>query len=296
MILQTRAYAKINLGLYVLRRRDDGYHDIGTVFHRINLFDTLTFEESEEITLRTDSPSIPQGEDNLCTRAAILLRQRLGIARGVSIGLDKVIPVGAGLGGGSSDAAATLTMLPRFWGIPVTEDLLREVALKLGSDIPYFLKEGSAVGAGRGEVLEYFSLPLPFAILVCNPGIHVSTAWAYSQIRPDPDRRLPDFKRVFQDDLGAAGKIHHLLVNDFEEPVFRKYPLIGKIKQEMLNAGASAALMSGSGSTVFGLFRDQNNAYSLGDELSRRGYTVSVTEPGFAPQPVQPFISIPRTH
>jgi 4-diphosphocytidyl-2-C-methyl-D-erythritol kinase len=294
MILHARAYAKINFGLYVLRRREDGYHDIATVFHRINLYDSLAFEDADEIALRSTSADIPLGEDNLCWRCARALWQALGTDRGVTITLDKAIPVGAGLGGGSSDAAATLKALPRLWGVPASPALLHEIALSVGSDVPYFLHDGSAIGCGRGEQLEYFTLRLPYAVLVCNPGIHVATGWAYRQVHGDLNRTVPDLKQAMLE-WSTPGAQATVLANDFEGPVFQEFPLIGALKQEILDAGARMALMSGSGSTVFGLFEDPARAAILAEQFRARGLTVSLTGPLFTPEPVDPPISLQRS-
>ncbi len=283
MPLQTRAYAKINLGLSVVRRRPDGYHDIETVFHRIDLYDRLTFEEGDEILLRTGSAEIPGDERNLCYRAAALLREYLGHRKGVVITLDKRIPVGAGLGGGSSDAATTLRSLVSLWNVSVPDDDLATMALKLGSDVPYFLNFGSALAKGRGEILEYFQLMLPYAILVANPGIHVSTPWAYSQISPPREQHHESLKCTLLDNLDTPSELARRLRNDFEDVVFREFPAVGRLKQEMISAGASFALMSGSGSTVYGLFREERKARLLGKHLADSGLLVSITAPMFTP-------------
>ena len=281
MALETRAYAKINLGLAVLRRREDGYHDIETVFHRINLFDRLTFELADAISVKSSSDEIPPEKGNLCFEAATLLREHCGLARGVAITLEKCIPVGAGLGGGSSDAASTLLALRDLWSIHIDDVALSVLALRLGSDVPYFLKDGSALAHGRGEVLEHFSLRLPYAILVCNPGIHVATKWAYGKVVPHADQQRPAFKDLILSNLESPERLSGLLTNDFEPPVFQEFPVIGNLKQRLLQEGASLALMSGSGSTVFGLFRKEETAAALGERLSKNGYVVSLTAPMF---------------
>ncbi len=283
MPLQSRAYAKINLGLSVVRRRVDGYHDIETVFHRIDLFDLLTFERHDSIVLKADSAEVPTDDRNLCYRAVLLLREYLGIRKGVAITLTKRIPVGAGLGGGSSDAATTLRALISLWSVSVPEADLAAMALRLGSDVPYFLNNGSAVAQGRGEILEYFSLMLPAAILVVNPGIHVSTQWAYNRLSPPLARPRASLKRTLLDNLPHPSNLTDCISNDFEEVVFREYPAIGKLKQEMISEGAAFALMSGSGSTVYGLFPEEDEAARLGERLKHRGFLVSLTAPMFTP-------------
>jgi 4-diphosphocytidyl-2-C-methyl-D-erythritol kinase len=278
-----RAYAKINLGLLVLRRRPDGYHDIATIFHRVNLFDQIALEPSGSLSLITDGHEVPRDERNICLKAASLLRERFGIAAGVSIRLSKQIPVGAGLGGGSSDAAAVLTALPRIWGVTPDPGLLSELALRLGSDVPYFLKAGSAFARGRGEILEYMDLDIPYTILLCNPGIHVSTAWAYGQITPSATADPAAMKQCVLESIGDPVLLARVLRNEFEPAVFRKHPEIGALKQAMLDRGALFASMSGSGSSVYGFFEDPARASGAAEELKGKGRLLSITPPLFRP-------------
>ena len=154
-----RAHAKINLGLRILGRRDDGYHDIETVFHRIALHDEIELETAPALTVESSDPAAPGGEETICHRAAGLLRERLGIERGASIRIRKNIPVGAGLGGGSADAALVLRELPRVWGLSATDETLRDLALQLGSDVPYFLGTGSALRTGGARGLPPWAGP-----------------------------------------------------------------------------------------------------------------------------------------
>ncbi|MBI4811284.1 MAG: 4-(cytidine 5'-diphospho)-2-C-methyl-D-erythritol kinase [Ignavibacteriales bacterium] len=177
-----KAYAKINLGLRILRKRDDGYHDIDTVFHRVDLYDEIYLEPSSTIKVFSNESNLPTDEGNLCIRAAQLLREYSGIEKGVNISLTKNIPIGAGLGGGSSDAAATLIGLTKFWEVDVSQIDLYKLALQLGSDVPYFLKFGTAHATGRGEILDYFDINIPHWIVIVYPNIHISTAWAYQEI------------------------------------------------------------------------------------------------------------------
>ena len=254
-----RAHAKINLGLLVTGKRSDGYHDIVTVFHRIALADSLTLEPSPAITVHTSHPHVPSGEANICHAAARLVAAELGPGEGVRVEISKEIPVGAGLGGGSADAAALLCALPRFWGGELPPDTLRSLALRLGADVPYFLRSGSALGTGRGETLEYFTLDLPFAILLCTPPLHVSTAWAYGHVTP---RARPgiDLRALIERGLAETRALPGALVNDFEEPVFRAHPAIASIRERLIREGAIAASMSGSGSSVYGLFASAADA------------------------------------
>jgi len=273
-----RAHAKINLGLLVTGKRGDGYHDIVTVFHRVALADRVTLESSEGITVRSSDPAAPAGAKNICHAAARLVAAELGTTRGVTVDLRKSIPVGAGLGGGSSDAAAVLLALPRFWGAELPPNLLGALALRLGSDVPYFLRRGSALGTGRGENLEYFTLDIPFAILLCTPRVSVSSAWAYSRITPRMRPRT-DLRAILEAGFRDPSLLARELVNDFEEPVFREYPLIGSIKETLVAAGALFASLSGSGSSVYAFFRSTAEAAAAQAALPGTDCLTSVTPP-----------------
>jgi 4-diphosphocytidyl-2-C-methyl-D-erythritol kinase len=278
-MIELRAYAKINLGLRILARRPDGFHDIETIYHQINLFDEIHLESrSHGIVCRTEGATIAE-RANLCIKAARLLQSAANTTRGVTIHLQKNIPLGAGLGGGSADAAAVLKGLNIFWNLFYSERELLELATQLGSDVPFFIKGGIALGTGRGEILESLDCTIPYWIVVCMPPIHVSTAWAYSHISSQARREGGGIRSVI-----AGGSLEVSgLVNDFEPIVFRAYPEIAELKSELLRQGAVFALMSGSGSSVFGLFDDEESAKRSSQELSSR-YRVSLTEPFFKPE------------
>src|SRR5437867_6634005 len=182
-MLDIRAYAKINLGLRILRKREDGYHEIETVFHRVNIFDEIRLSPSTGISLTCNDPDIPVNDDNLCMRAASALRDKYAVGKGVHIELKKTIPAGAGLGGGSSDAASTLLGLNQLWKLHLDRENLEPLALRIGSDIPYFLHEGSAYATGRGEKLEDIGIDIPCWIVLVYPKIQISTAWAYQNVQ-----------------------------------------------------------------------------------------------------------------
>ncbi|MFZ1730839.1 MAG: 4-(cytidine 5'-diphospho)-2-C-methyl-D-erythritol kinase [Bacteroidota bacterium] len=280
--MTVRSYAKINLGLRILGRRADGFHDLSTLFHRVNLFDTLSFEITDGgISLESNRDDIPTDDGNLCVRAArLLLEQQRGM--GVHIVLNKNIPAGAGLGGGSSNAATVLRFLPSLIGLKFPDEELLEMAAMLGSDVPFFLQDGSALARGRGEILEYFSWECPWWIVLVNPGIHVSTPWAYSNLRLSTNPPDPDLRAALQQAPGDAAALELLLHNDFEPPVMEAHPLIRETRQRMLDGGAAGALMSGSGSSVFGLFSDEAAATTCAGSFSP-GHLLSVTGPGFLP-------------
>jgi len=276
-MLTLNAHAKINLGLRVLHKRDDGYHNIETVFHRIRLADEVHLSAADEITMTCDVPEIPTDGRNLCMQAALELRAHSATSAGAAIHLTKRIPAGGGLGGGSSDAAATLLGLRRLWNLSVSDKDLRAIALRLGSDVPYFLNAGTAYATGRGEELEYFRLELPYWIVVAFPGIFVSTPWAYANleipIRKDPS----SLKEALSAYILDAGQLRTCLTNDFEPVVFPRHPEIGRLKKTFYDKSAVFAQMSGSGSAVYAFFDTENSAREISGSL---GIPVSITPPG----------------
>jgi 4-diphosphocytidyl-2-C-methyl-D-erythritol kinase len=230
------AHAKINWSLRITGKRSDGYHDIETLFQTISLHDTLTFTESDRLELTCDDPTIPTDERNLVIRAAG--------ATPVSIALHKEIPAGGGLGGGSSDAAATLIAL----GNPSAD-----IALTLGSDVPFFLTGGTAYATGRGEILTPMPCITGIALLLLIPEERVSTANAFGMLRRfSPPLGVDRYRAMIDDDL----LLHATeLINDFEEPIFAILPFLRTLKTRLYEAGAAWAAMSGSGSTIVGAFR-----------------------------------------
>ena len=277
------SYAKINLGLRIVGRRPDGFHNIETVFHRIDLADFVDFAPGDGISIVTNSPEVPADTRNICHAAATSLQQHLDCAAGVRIILTKAIPVGAGLGGGSSDAATVLRYLPRFWGRSADEKMLQSIACDLGSDVPFFLGERSALARGRGEILEYVDLDIPFAILLVHPGIRVSTSWAYSQARPTGEASSTSLLEILVSGIDDPERLRKSLRNDFEAIVFNAHPEVKRVRDTMIELGATYASMSGSGSSVFGFFPDTNAADTASAVFRDRRYTTSVTPPHFRP-------------
>jgi 4-diphosphocytidyl-2-C-methyl-D-erythritol kinase len=280
--MKIKAYAKINIGLNILGKRQDGYHDLETVFHRIDLADEILLEPSSTIGFTCDSSGVPSDDSNLCLRAAHLLQQECGTLRGVQVSLTKRIPIGAGLGGGSSDAATTLLGLNKFWGLNLSRQNLQTLALKLGSDVPYFLHYNSARASGRGEILEYFPLDLPFWILLVYPMLQVPTTWAYGQLRSTEYSGNRLTKEFLLATLHQPEKLRTSITNDFEPPVFKQYPELKEIKESLVKSGAIFALMSGSGSAVYGFFPDYKKAQALSTDLAKR-YQIFITPPHFQP-------------
>ncbi len=287
-MITLKAYAKINLGLRILRKRENGYHDIETVFYRVNPYDEIRLGPSPDIGFESNNTSLPADESNLCVRAAKLLQQHAGIFLGAQISLVKNIPIGAGLGGGSSDAATTLLGLIKLWNINITKEELSVLALQLGSDVPYFLNQGTAYATGRGEILEYFDLNIPQWIVLVCPNIHVSTAWAYQEIHNSQFKthnsklvtQNSNLKTLLLDNIHNPQQLNPLLHNDFEPLVLHKYQSIAYLKLSLYATGAKFVQMSGSGSSVYGFYTDEKEAMNAATQFSRK-YKVFITPPNF---------------
>ncbi|MDP2209612.1 MAG: 4-(cytidine 5'-diphospho)-2-C-methyl-D-erythritol kinase [Bacteroidota bacterium] len=280
--MKVKAFAKINLGLRILRKREDGYHDIETVFHRINLFDKVEFSTADIISMECDNPEIPIDDNNLCIRAAGLLKLKFRINKGVHIRLQKNIPVGAGLGGGSSDAAAVLLHLPKFWGYEINNSELKEIATRLGSDVSYFLEVGTAYATGRGEKLEYFKLDIPYWILLVYPNVGVSTVWAYKNVNIKSQKKTTNLMNDLIENIHNSEELSNLVTNDFEGIVFKHNEQINNIKTHLKELGAEFSLMSGSGSSVYGFFKTEPD---INEALQKFGskHKIFITEPFFKP-------------
>ncbi|MBS4023604.1 MAG: 4-(cytidine 5'-diphospho)-2-C-methyl-D-erythritol kinase [Dethiobacter sp.] len=279
MVIYEQAYAKINIVLDVVGKRPDGYHEINTVFQSLMLHDNLSFSKNggSGVALSCSDATLPAGPENLVWRAAVLLKEHYRVSAGVKITLEKKVPAAAGLGGGSSDAAAALRGLLRFWQLPVERDVLYRLAAGLGSDVPFCLEGGTSYGTGRGEIIERLQ-PLPqFSVVLANPGFALSTALVYSHYRGSDVALRPDLAAV-RDAIarGDSNKIIANLGNSLECAAFKLYPQIAQLKQRMSRAGAS--LMCGSGPTVFSLFDDWEKAYELTCNLKNEGISAWLTE------------------
>jgi 4-diphosphocytidyl-2-C-methyl-D-erythritol kinase len=249
------APAKINLVLEVVRRRSDGYHDLRTVMHTLELSDTLLFTPRQEgVLVSCEAPGVPANAENLAGRAAELFRQAYGVKGGVHIHIQKRIPVAAGLGGGSSDAAAALVGLCRFWGIPVNYTRLHALAQQLGSDVSFLLRGGCALGTGRGDRLFPWPAVPGLWMVVVNPGFAVPTPLVYKNLKL-PLTRKKNYINLLRPAILKKNpeKIGQYLYNQLETVTFKMHPEVARIKELLLANGATAALMSGSGPTVFGL-------------------------------------------
>ena len=255
--LQLESPAKVNLMLRVLRRREDGYHDIKTIFQKISLHDTLWFalKRTGGVSISTSDLNLPTGEGNLVHRAALLVLNRADYKGGIAVRIRKKIPIAAGLGGGSSNAATTLKALNQLLRLDLTRKELMNMGLKLGADVPFFLMKGSALGSGIGERLQEIQLPELWYVLI-NPNFEVSTASVYRKVILTKMRFHYRIQKFFR----TPKEIFHLLHNDLENVVSRQHPEINEMKECLKVAGALATLMSGSGPTVYGVFPEEGGA------------------------------------
>ena len=274
------SFGKINLGLHVLERLPTGYHSIETGFCFIEWSDRFEVTESSNYKLTMSEESIPTGEDNLITKAYNAFEQYIGLKKHYAFNVIKNIPAGAGLGGGSSNAALTLRILNDLEDSGLTADELIDLSRTLGADIPFFIKGEPGIGTGLGQDIEPLDIQ-PKAWIVCIwPGFESSTPEAYQNCVPNPD---PDFSIkgvLLEEDLDQW---QYLLVNDLEAPVIARHELIGNIKDQLIDFGASYAAMSGSGSTVFGIFEQDFVAINAYESFHKLGFSANLTRPGFQP-------------
>ena len=272
--MKLRAYAKVNLGLDVVRRREDGYHDVKMIMQTIQIYDRLDMEVTEEpgIHLTTNLDFIPTNENNLVYKAAKLLMDRFDVKKGVKIHLEKVIPVAAGMAGGSSDAAATLVGVNQLFELGLSNEELMEVGVKIGADVPYCVMRGTALAEGIGEILTPLA-PMPDCyILIGKPDVGVSTPFVYKNLRLNDKTWHPDIDGMVQalkdgDLYGITDRMGNVL----ETVTIPAFPQIQPIKDHMMANGAVNALMSGSGPTVFGIFDDEAKAQAAFEALKNSG-------------------------
>jgi 4-diphosphocytidyl-2-C-methyl-D-erythritol kinase len=290
-MMRVLAAAKINLYLEVLRRRDDGYHDIVTLFQPVSLWDELVFERiSSGIEIEGDDPSIPWNEDNLCHRAAALMLERSRAGGGVRIVVTKGIPSGAGLGGGSSDAAATLLALNELLGCGCSNEELRELALTFGSDVPFFVFGRPAVGRGRGELLEAWPGLGGGWILVVKPDVTVSTKWAYQNINFILTKGSGGDKLAsLLEGIQRFPAIRLETLNSFEAGVGGHYPSISGVLSALREEKPVLCSLSGSGSACFAIFEVESRAQEVGERFESEGLFTRLV------QPVQQAIRISGT-
>ena len=272
--MRLQAFAKINLGLDVLGKREDGYHEVRMIMQTIRMYDQLDMRKSVEpgIHLSTNKKYIPVDENNLVWRAAKLMMDTCGIIEGVSIHLHKVIPVAAGMAGGSSDAAATLVGMNRLFHCGLSKEKLMELGVQIGADVPYCVLRGTALAEGIGEKLTVLP-PMPDCwILIGKPGISVSTKYVYTTLDLNTDTVHPDIdgmKKALED--GNLYGITERMGNVLQDVTIPAYPEVERIKEQMKALGAVNAMMSGSGPTVFGIFDNEEKAQKACQKLRESG-------------------------
>lgn len=272
--MRLQAFAKINLGLDVLGKREDGYHEVRMIMQTIRMYDQLDMRKSVEpgIHLTTNKKYIPVDENNLVWRAAKLMMDTCGIMEGVSIHLHKVIPVAAGMAGGSSDAAATLVGMNRLFHCGLSKEKLMEFGVQIGADVPYCVLRGTALAEGIGEKLTVLP-PMPDCwILIGKPGISVSTKYVYTTLDLNTDTVHPDIdgmKKALED--GNLYGITERMGNVLQDVTIPAYPEVERIKEQMKALGAVNAMMSGSGPTVFGIFDNEEKAQKACQKLRESG-------------------------
>ncbi len=256
MVFTLPSFAKLNLDLRVIGKRDDGYHDIFTVFQTVSLCDEITFEDSDSVELTCSDPRVPTDERNLILKAANVLRERFAVTAGAKMHLRKRIPAPGGLGGGSSNAATALIGLKRLWRLDIGFEEMLEIASTLGSDVPFFLYGGTAMGFGRGTEIEPISDIREKYLLIVTPDVQVSTADAFKGLNA-PSLTTEASERILLNcrfDAESLDLRHATLKNDFESTVFSSHPQVALVKEKLLDLGAVNALMSGSGASVFAVF------------------------------------------
>lgn len=282
--ISLKALAKINLGLDVVRRREDGYHEVRMIMQTIHLYDRLDIIRTKEpgIQIQTNLSFLPVNENNLIYKAAKLLMDEFSITDGVSVKLDKRIPVAAGMAGGSTDAAAMLIGVNRLFSLGLTKKQLMERGVQIGADVPYCIMRGTALAEGIGEALSPLPPMVKCPVLIAKPSISVSTKFVYQNLKLDDTTIHPDIDLMIEDI--KAKNLHDIAAhmgNVLETVTIPNYPVIDEIKKHMLSNGAVGAMMSGSGPTVFGLFDDEDTAKKAykamrSSHLARQVYLTSV--------------------
>ena len=272
-VISLKAPAKVNLFLEILGKRDDGFHEIETIMQEIDLADSLQFEETQEgVTLECNDKNIPANQDNLVCKAANLILEECGIKKGVLINLEKNIPVGAGLGGGSSDAATTLKALNSLWKVGLNNEELMEFAAKLGSDIPFFINGKTALCRGRGELITPVEVRNRMDYIILFPRVHISTETIYKNLKIDLTKKRKDVS-FFLDALkySEVASISKLLFNRLEEIIFATYPDLLQVKSTLESFDFCGLSISGSGSAFFGLCNDKHQAEVIKSKIELSG-------------------------
>ncbi len=280
-----KAYAKINLGLDVIRRRPDGYHEVKMIMQTVGIYDILTFRKSGRqdgaVTLFLDKKELPCGKENLVYRAAELLTRTHGLRDGVEITLEKRIPIAAGMAGGSTDAAAVFHGMNELFGLSMSLQEMKDLGVGIGADVPYCIQGGTALSEGIGEILTALPSPPAAYLLIAKPDISVSTKFVYENLHADRLQSHPDIDGMVQAlERGSLEGIVSRMENVLETVTVREYPVIQTLKDIMRREGALNALMSGSGPTVFGVYKTREAAEASRPAVEKSGMAkeIFVTE------------------
>ncbi|MAR36651.1 MAG: 4-(cytidine 5'-diphospho)-2-C-methyl-D-erythritol kinase [Candidatus Marinimicrobia bacterium] len=275
-ILTVNSYAKINIGLKIINQRIDSYHNIETVFQEVQFHDIITIKKiNEGYKISSNNVDFPMESSNTCVQAYLRLKKEFPKLKGVKIHINKNIPMGSGLGGGSSNAASTIIGINNLYDIGLTTPQLKNISQDIGADVPFFIEGGIQHGQGIGDKLTPLKIKLPYTILLVFPNNTVNTRWAYSQIRNKLE--IPIKAVNFADLMEKEMIPFQLFENDFEKIVFSTYPEIGLIKSKLLKNNARFASLSGSGSTVFGFFNDEADAISA-ELLFSKSFKTIITQ------------------
>ncbi len=282
-----KAYAKINLGLDVLKKRPDGYHEMKMIMQTVGIYDVLTFQKSgsrakePEIIISLDNAELPSDKNNLIYKAARLIMETYDIQEGVEITLNKNIPIAAGMAGGSTDAAAVFHGFNELFGLSMGLEDMKTLGVKIGADVPYCIVGGTALSEGIGEILTPLPAPPEAVLLIAKPDINVSTKFVFENLHADKLKSHPDIDGMAQairhrDLKGITERMGNVL----ETVTVKEYPIIDQIKEEMKKSSAENALMSGSGPTVFGIFKERGAARECFEALKKQGLAkqIFVTE------------------
>ena len=283
-----RSYAKVNLTLDVMEKRLDGFHSVESIMQTISLHDVirLQIEPQPGIRISCTAPGVPMNEKNLAWKAADLVLSQFGEGRGLCVGIEKQIPMEAGLGGGSSNAAAVIRGLSQLLGLSASIDDLCKLAARVGSDVPFFLKGGTAFVQARGEEVDGLPDIPPWDLVVVKPQVGISTAWCYRRLDEMREMWLPQKSSTYTHgllvcmDKENCSRLPQLLGNDLEPPAFEEHGEVRSIKDDLLKAGAVGALMCGSGSSVFGLFDTEDHALAAVHNMASRGQVFALKTVG----------------
>lgn len=274
-----KSNAKINLGLKIVGKREDGYHNLETIFQEISLCDWIEIEKSDVLSMTCSLENLDCGETNLCVRAVRKLELFFGKNFPVKIHLEKIVPIGAGLGGGSSNAAIILKAVAEIYQLKISLANLKKIALSLGADVPFFIEGKSAFGSGTGEILREIELPKNYFLGIVHPNFQVSTAWAYSKIKINLTDKSSFFKFVLPKFENKFWKNFLFEIeNDFEPIVENEFPIILEVKKTLTDLGAIKTLLSGSGSAVFGVFENSDFAEKFKSSFSP-DFSVFIAKP-----------------